>query len=178
MKTILCLTFLSLVTVLTAQEKNTPVAAKITIQELYQRAVTEMNQGKVAAAEQDFQAILRAQPQHPQALYALNLLKSNRANYAARSRLHRMKAIQIDRVDYADASLTEALESLSAQVTKASADKFVPNFIVKDPQKKFESAQLTLQLQNVPASQVLNYIVDHVQAKVLYEEHAILIIAP
>jgi patatin-like phospholipase/acyl hydrolase len=54
----------------------------------------------------------------------------------------------------------------------------VPNFIVKDPEKKFDRAQLTLQLQNVPASQVLNYIVDHVQAKVLYEEHAILIIAP
>jgi len=178
MKTILCLTFLSLVSVLTAQEKNTPVAAKMTIQQLYQRAVAEMNQGNVIAAEQDFQAILRAQPQHPQALYALNHLKSNRASYAARSRMHRMKAIQIDNVDYVDASLTEALESLNAQVKKASTDKFSPNFIVKDPQNKFDSARLTLQLQNVAASQVLKYIVDNLQAKVTYEEHAILILAP
>jgi hypothetical protein len=89
-----------------------------------------------------------------------------------------MKAIQIDSVDYVDASLTEALESLNAQVKKASTDKFSPNFIIKDLQNKFDSARLTLQLQNVPASQVLKYIVDNLQAKVTYEEHAILIIAP
>lgn len=178
MKTLSLLCLLSIASTLGAQEVQPAKSSSISIAGLYQRGVAEMNRGNVAAAERDFQAILKAQPQHPQALYAMNHLKSNRTRYAARTRFYQMKSIKLDRVELSDASLGESLDALATLVTQASTDRFAPNFIVKDPQKKFDAARLNLQLQNVPADQVLRYVVDHVQAKLVYEEHAILIVAP
>lgn len=144
-------------------------------QALYNRGVSAMNRGDVIAAERDLRAVLQAQPQHPHARYALNKLLLNREAFAARYRENMMKQTKIAKVEYADASVAECMENLTIQIKTATAQKFSPNFIIKDPAGRLTNKTINLQLANIPASQVLQYIATTIQCSIIYEEHAIVI---
>ena len=144
-------------------------------QALYERALVAMNRGDVAAAEKDFRAVLQAQPDHPHARYGLNKLLLHREKYAALYRENMMKQTKIAKVEYSDATVAECLQSLTELVKAATAEKFTPNFIIKDPAGKLKSGNITMNLSNIPASQVLQYIASSAQCKITYEEHAIIV---
>jgi type II secretory pathway component HofQ len=67
------------------------------------------------------------------------------------------------------------LDSLNELVKQATGQKFTPNFIIKDPSGKLKLPNVTLDLANIPASQVLQYIASFAQCRVIYEEHAIVV---
>lgn len=177
MKTTLTIVLLSLgsVTLGSAQQVAPKQAANITIQDLYIRSVTAMNEGNVTVAEQGLRAILKAQPNHPQAKFQLNNLLTNRDKIAAKSRQIAMSKIIIDEVDYSDASVSECLESLTALIKEKTQKNFAPNFVVKDPSNLLKDKRVTLKLSKVPASEILKYINSSSQSKAVYEEHAIVI---
>jgi hypothetical protein len=158
-----------------AQQAQAVTAATVSPQTLYERGLVAMNQGDVITAEKNLRAALQAQPQHPHARYSLNQLLLHRDKIAARYRENMMKQTKIAKVEYADASITECLDSLSSLVKTATAQKFTPNFIIKDPGAKLSSRRVTLNLSNIPASQVLAYIASFAQCTIVYEEHAILV---
>lgn len=158
-----------------AQQTQAVTATTLTPQALYERGIIAMNQGDVVNAEKDLRGVLRAQPQHPHAKYALRQLLSNRDKIAARHRENMMKQTKIAQIEYSDASVLESLDSLSEVVKQTTQQKFFPNFVVKDPMGKLKSQRITLELSNVPASQVLEYVTSFAKCKVTYEEHAILV---
>jgi len=158
-----------------AQQNQAVSNTQVSPQALYNRGVLAMNRGDVVNAEKDLRAVLQAQPQHPHARYALNQLLLNRSKFAARDRENKMKQTIIAKVEYSDASVSECMESLTIQIKAATEQKFSPNFILKDPMGRLKDKSITLQLANIPASQVLQYIATTAQCKLLYEEHAIVI---
>jgi len=158
-----------------AQQNQAVSNPQVSPQALYNRGVLAMNRGDVVNAEKDLRAVLQAQPQHPHARYALNQLLLNRSKFAARDRENKMKQTIIAKVEYSDASVAECMESLTIQVKAATEQKFSPNFILKDPMGRLKDKTITLQLANIPASQVLQYIATTAQCKIVYEEHAIVI---
>jgi hypothetical protein len=158
-----------------AQQNQAVSNTQVSPQALYNRGVLAMNRGDVVNAEKDLRAVLQAQPQHPHARYALNQLLLNRSKFAARDRENKMKQTIIAKVEYSDASVTECMESLTIQIKAATEQKFSPNFILKDPMGRLKDKSITLQLANIPASQVLQYIATTAQCKIVYEEHAIVI---
>ena len=177
MKTALAIVLLSLgsLTLVSAQATAKPQPATVTIQDLYVRSLTAINEGKVTVAEQNLRAILKVQPNHPQARYQLSNLIANRDKIASRARQISMNQTTIAEIDYSDASVSECLESLTALINEKTQKNFTPNFVVKDPNNLLKDKRITLKLSNVPASQVLKYINSSSNSKAVYEEHAIVI---
>lgn len=81
-------------------------------------------------------------------------------------------SVIIEKIDFADVSLEEAVEALRMLAKKASGDKVVPNIIIKSP----EIAQKTvsLNLNKVPLTEVLNYLAEVTGAKLTYDTAAVL----
>jgi hypothetical protein len=175
MKTILASLILCSSIPAIAQQSQAVTTTTLSPKALYERGLIAMNQGDVIAAERDLRAVLQAEPQHPHAKFALNQLLLNRDKIAARYRENMMKQTKIAKVEYSDATVSECLDSLNELVEQATAQKFTPNFIIKDPGGKLKSRNVTLNLANIPASQVLQYIASFAQCKVTYEEHAIVV---
>ena len=158
-----------------AQQSQPVSDTGTTVAATYTRGVLAMNRGEVAEAEKAFRAVLQVQPQHPHARYQLSQLMMNRDKLAAVQRENVMKQTIIAQIDFADASVSECLDSLTIMVKEATQQKFQPNFIIKDPQGKLNGKNVTLKLSKIPASQTLQYIAASTSCKVTYEEHAIII---
>lgn len=158
-----------------AQQSQAVTTKTLGPKALYERGLIAMNQGDVISAERDLRAVLQAEPQHPHAKFALNQLVLNRDKIAARYRENMMKQTKVTKVEYSDATVSECLDSLNELVKQATGQKFTPNFIIKDPAGKLKSRNVTLNLANIPAAQILQYIASSAQCKVMYEEHAIVV---
>lgn len=171
--TILSLVLMSSLAI--AQQNQAVSNTEVSPQALYNRGVMAMNRGDVANAEKDLRAVLQAQPQHPHARYALNQLLLNREKFAARYRENMMKQTKIAKVEYSGATVEECMQNLTMQIKAATEQKFTPNFIIKDPAGRLKDKTITLELANIPASQVLQYVASTAQCKIVYEEHAIVI---
>lgn len=156
-------------------QQTQPVSeAGNTVQATYTRGVLAMNRGEVVEAEKAFRAVLQAQPQHPHARYQLSQLMMNRDKLAAIQRESKMKQTILKEIDFADAAISECLDSIMLMVKEATNQSFQPNFVIKDPQGKLKGRTVTLKLSNIPASQALQYIASSANCKISYEEHAII----
>lgn len=80
-------------------------------------------------------------------------------------------SVAIPKIDFTDVTLSEALQALSAMAKNASGGKVTPNFIVKHPD--LGKKQITLNLANVPLTEVINYLADLTGAKATYDQHAV-----
>jgi tetratricopeptide (TPR) repeat protein len=78
----------------------------------------------------------------------------------------------IDKIDFADVSLEEAVEALRMLAKKASGDKVVPNIIIKSPE--IGQKTVTLNLSKVPLTEVLNYLAEVTGARLTYDTSAVL----
>lgn len=175
MKTIIASLLLLSASSLMAQQGQPVNDAKSTAQSYYNQGLQAVSRGDVVTAEKAFRAVLQLEPQNPHARYQLSQLMANRTKIAATSRQLTMQQTTLSQVDFADATVSECLETMTILIKKASNDKFAPNFIVKDPQEKLKSKVVTLKLANVPAAKVLEYVASSTNCKVTYEEHAIVV---
>lgn len=143
--------------------------------QLYKQGVLAMKQGEVDTAKQCFEAALKIQPSHAHARYQLKQLPHLRGSLLARKRELQLQKVTIPSVDFDEATLEEALESLNTVIGKETEEKFSPNFIVQDPNGVLEDRTFSLKLGKVPASQVLKYALESTGASARFEEHAIVI---
>ena len=134
-----------------------------------------MKQGEVETAKQCFEAALRIQPSHAHARYQLKQLPHLRGSLLARKRELQLQKVTVPSVDFDEATLEEALESLSTLIAKETEEKFSPNFILQDPDEVLADRTFSLKLGKVPASQVLKYALESTGASARFEEHAIVI---
>lgn len=145
------------------------------VQQLYNAGVTAMQAGDVTKAEQCFQTILQRQPGHSYARYRLSELRVNHDAILRKNREKQFAAVMIPQVDFADATLQDALNALSIIIGKQTEQKLVPNFIINDPDRKLSEKTFTLKLVNMPANAVLHYIMQNTGAQLSYEMNATVI---
>ncbi|HSI64126.1 MAG TPA: hypothetical protein VLE43_13445 [Candidatus Saccharimonadia bacterium] len=81
-------------------------------------------------------------------------------------------SVIIEKIDFADVSLEEAVDALRLLSKKASGDKVVPNIIIKSPEIGKKSVTLTL--SKVPLTEVLNYLAELTGAKLTYDTSAVM----
>lgn len=151
------------------QERAAKVAA------LYKQGVTALNDGDAKLAEECFITVLRIQPTHGNAQYQLLKMKNTKPQMAAVVRKKKLTQIKIPKVDFDGTTLPEAVEGLDILIEKATEGKFTANFIIQDPAGVFKKRPVTLKLGKVPASVVLEYILNMAGATARYDEHAIVI---
>lgn len=152
-------------------EKSTPADAAT----LYNNGLNAIANGNVVEGEANLRAVLKLQPDNPNAKYQLNYLILHRDQIAARYREKMMGKITVKTVDFADASLNESLTALTLLIEEQTGKKFTPNFIIRDPERIWQNQKVTLKLENVPAAAVLKYILSTVNGKATYDEHAVVI---
>jgi hypothetical protein len=66
---------------------------------------------------------------------------------------------------------------LGIAIEKASDEKITPNFIIQDPKGKLADKTISMQLKNVPAKAILDYIHSQANTQARFDEHAVVIIA-
>lgn len=142
---------------------------------LYQQGVIAMNQGKYELAQMSFKEVLRIYPKHTQARKHLIYISSNKKSLETKRRKVTLKRVMIPKVNFENATITEALNVLTVQVERASKGKVTPNFIVQDSNGAFKNSRVNLRLNNIPAETLLRYIVDQTGGNVRYDKHAIVI---
>lgn len=79
----------------------------------------------------------------------------------------------LDRVEFADVTVDEALQAVRMLAMKASQNKVAPNVIVKSP--GIGKKTISLNLAQVPLTEVLNYIAQLSESKVIYDKTAVVI---
>lgn len=142
---------------------------------LYQQGVTAMKAGEYDLARVSFKEVLKLFPAHPESKRQLLYLDTNRKSLEVGKRKKTLHKIVIKKIDFDALSTQEAIEILSAHVSKASPEDAKPNFIVQDRQGAFKGKTVTLNLNNVPADTLLQYILDQVGGASRYDQYAIVI---
>lgn len=83
-----------------------------------------------------------------------------------------LKRTMIDEITFEDLTVTNAVKLLNQKIAARHDGKFQPNVIFKDAAS---DAKLTLSLADIPADEVLRYIVELSGNQAVYEPHAIVI---
>ncbi len=144
---------------------------------LYKQGQAAEKAGDPAAANEFYKNALKADPNNANARYSLGQLKLHSPAIAAKGREAKFGAVMIPVFQLDEATLQEALEALSLIIEKQSKNEVTPNFVVEDPKKLLATQKISLNLKNTPSRGVLKYLLDQTNAKVRYDEHAVVIIA-
>ena len=86
-----------------------------------------------------------------------------------------LKQINIQAVDFEQLTIREALEILTIKIEHQTNKKITPNFIIRDLKGAFKNRTVTMQLNNLPANILLEYIANQVRGSIRYDRHAIVI---
>jgi hypothetical protein len=82
------------------------------------------------------------------------------------------EGVTLTKVDFADLTLSEALDGLRILSKNASGGKVIPNFIVQD--QTLNDKNVSLQLHNLPLTEAISYLAKVTGSRVVYEKHAVL----
>jgi len=77
-------------------------------------------------------------------------------------------SVIIDKIEFTDVELSEAIQAVRVLSKKASNEKVVPNIILKSPD--LGAKKVSISLSNVPLSEVLNYLAQLAGAKLTYDK--------
>jgi hypothetical protein len=170
MKTpLLSLLSLALLQAATAQQKT---VTTVSPNALYDAGLHAITKGDYANAQKYLTAAKAAR--HPMADYQLTELSKNRGSLVATKRKITFGTIKIDKVDYTEADFADSIKFLATKITEVNKD-YTPNFVIRDPENKLQGKTVTLQLNNVPASVILDQMLSMASAKAKFEEHTIVI---
>ena len=157
---------------ITAQEERVQKVAT-----LYQQGVIALRDGDTNLAGACFREVLVLQPDHGNARYQLLSLNQRKPDLAAKARQRKLAQIKIPKVDFDESEFGEVIEALAILISKETKGEFAPNFVIQDPHGLLENRKITMKLGSVPANVLLDYVLKMANAKVRYDEHAI-VIAP
>ena len=77
----------------------------------------------------------------------------------------------LEKIDFADVTVPEALQGLQMMAKGASDGKVVPNFILRG--EKTMTQTINLSLANIPLDQAIAYVAQLSSTPYWYEEHAV-----
>lgn len=153
-----------------------PLLAKDPTSEDYFKAgEAALAKNDLETAKKYYAAAIQINPQNGNARYRLLSMKDLNAKARVKLRQDQMAAIKLPIVDFEDFTLAESIEALGIMIEKASAETFVPNFVISDPSNNFGDSKISLKLRNIPASTALNYVLSQAKAKQAWDEHVITI---
>ncbi len=151
--------------------------------QLAQQIHTAYNKGiNIRAFDPDkallhFKNVLKLDPQHSKAQYQVNYIRTNRDKILkekqTRALTNTFKQMRFEVIDLSGETLADSLEIMYSLMERDYGEAHGVNFVLKDPQSKIKNKQITLNLKNLPASVVLNYIVEQAGANYKIGEYAI-----
>lgn len=132
-------------------------------------AVRAFTSGDYATAKTLFESVLAMDPKNNSAKTYLKMIAVKEREDGGLE--VSLKKIMIPKVDLHDASVREAIAFVSQKVKEASQGKTTVNVVWLVPPS--DEGTVTLSLENVPASEVLQYIADIAKLKLEYDQLAL-----
>lgn len=115
---------------------------------------------------------LAINPKHgPSYALAIKLKKSGKV-FKVKEREAQFGSVMLPVIDFQDEPLSEALRMLSTLVEEKSNQTVFPNFVIQDKTSTLKDKPITLNMKNVPAKVVLDYLMNMAHASAKFEEYA------
>ncbi len=148
-----------------------PVRAADDLHVIYEEGRAAFNAGAFELAREKLNQVAAKNPNHgpTQAMLATINQKLGADNSQLRKAYG---SVVLDKIDFADVSLEEAVEALRILSRKASGDKVSPNIIIKNPE--IGKKTVTINLSKVPLTEVLNYLAELTGARITYDKNAVM----
>jgi hypothetical protein len=145
-------------------------------QQLLVQAQNEYRQGDMTAAKRDFQAALQLDPRNQTAINFLRQIAVTEKAPASKipSQEKQVAGLIIPKVEFKEATLASALDSLKGSVAKLSDGKASVNFVLQLPADKLQTP-VTLSLANVPFPDVLRYLGTVANVEFAFEKFAVVV---
>lgn len=150
-------------------------AQQQSVQQVYDQAVKDFDSNNFEAAKAGFQKVLRSRPGY---VYARNYLaKTEQALKspppATDTLEKKLAGIVVPKFTFEDASLGDILRYLTQKSEELSAGEVVANFIYKGPPADRDNKLLTLNLANLPMTEVIRYVGLQTGTRFTYEQYAV-----
>jgi len=150
-------------------------AQRQSVQQVYDQAVKEFEAQNYEAAKAGFQKVLRSRPGY---VYARNYLAKTESALknpppSTDTLEKKLAAIVVPKFTFEDATLGDILRYLTQKSEELSEGKVVANFIYKGPPADRENKALTLNLANLPMTEVIRYVGLQTGTRFTYEKYAV-----
>lgn len=150
----------------------TPSASAQNTQALYEEGKAAFNAGKLEIAREKLNEVARTNPSHvpTQAMLA----QINQALAANNNELRNAyQKVIIDKIEFDKVELGEALDAVRILARKASNEQVTPNVILTNPD--LAKQLVSINLTQVPLTEVLNYLAQLAGARLTYDKNAVLL---
>ena len=156
---------------------STSVAADVA--DLMTEAQRAYIRNDLAAAKEKFELVRKMEPGNRTAVSYLRRIMADEiqqnAGKAPRNTTQEaLKKIILEKVEFREASLPEALEFLKQKGTQLGEGKVAINFVLQLDEQT-QNAKITITLQKVPLAEVLRYVGDLAGVQFVYEPYAIVV---
>jgi hypothetical protein len=132
---------------------------EVSAQDALTEAQRDYIRGDMDAAKERFQFVLQLDPQNITALNYLRMIVTAENASGRNGALEKeLNALVIPHVELKEATFDTTLEYLKQTAAKVSGGKTKVNFVVQLPQDVATSTKVTLNLSDVPFTEVLHYV--------------------
>ena len=133
----------------------------------------------LAAAKEKFEIVRKMEPNNKTAIAYLRRIMADEVTQSAgkappNATQEALKKLILEKVEFREASLPEALEFLKQKGNQLGGGKVAINFVLQLDEQA-QSAKITIALQKVPFAEVLRYVGDLAGVQFVYEPYAIVV---
>ncbi|HEX8296874.1 MAG TPA: hypothetical protein VF593_11270 [Chthoniobacteraceae bacterium] len=145
-------------------------------QELLSEAQTAYLRGDTVAAKAKFESVVKLEPKNETALGYLRVIRAKEEKENKHgSQEKQLAGLIVPAVQFREASLSASLDFLKQQVAKLSEGKQSVNFVLQVPDEVAKANSVSLNLNNVPFTEVLKYVGSLANVRFVYDKYAILV---
>lgn len=131
-----------------------------------------------ASAKEKFEMVRKLDPANKTANSYLRLILAEEQKNAGKgdrnATQEALKKLILEKVDFREASLAEALDFLKQKGNLLAGGKVAINFVMQLDEQA-QARKVTIAMQKVPFSEVLRYVGDLADVQFVYEQYAIVV---
>ena len=131
--------------------------------------------GDTATAKTKFQELLSVDPSNVGAKNYLRMIVMAEKKDKKGALSGQLATLMVPKVSFKEASFASVLEFLKTKAAELSANKVAPSFVLQLPPDFAKQTPITLELSNVPFTEVLRYLGDLTSTKFQIQEFAIVV---
>ncbi len=172
MKKTFHLTLCGFLTVICWSAANTPAAAADDLKTSYQQGRALFYAGQLEAAREKLAPVLAKNPNHLETQAMMAQIKQQLGEGENTLKSSYQKVV-LEKVEFSNVELSEALQAVRFLSRKATNEKISANVIVANPE--LAKKPVSINLTQVPLSEVINYLAQMAGAKVTYDKVAVVL---
>ncbi|MFC5050797.1 hypothetical protein ACFPK9_09235 [Rubritalea spongiae] len=145
------------------------------VEEYYRIAEKAYVDGDLVKTQQALQRSLALDPQHGPS-YALAIkTRQNRSKFGIQARQKELAKVILAEVDFNELAFEDALRDLNDLIEQTTDGVVTPNLVLIDKNNSIKDKKITLTMKQVPATVVLDYVLNMAGARAKYDQYSITI---